>query len=53
MAQFMLNVLTDVDLGTELGVESIQESIDPEQIMWIGLGSGGQAIIKLARARET
>ena len=32
MAQFMLNVLTD-DLGTELGWD-LQESIDPEQIMY-------------------
>ena len=47
MAQLMLNILTDTDLGTELGVEFIQESIDPTQVMWIGLGSGGQAIVEL------
>jgi hypothetical protein len=47
MADFTLKVLTDATLAEESGFEFIQAAIDPTQVMWVGLGSGGQAIIEL------
>ena len=47
MAQFMVDLQTDTALAEEFGFQTVQENLDTTQSMWIGLGSGGQAIIEL------
>lgn len=53
MAQFMLNLQSDVTLAEELGLQTVQDNLDNTQNIWIGLGSGGQAIIELLNQGNT
>ena len=47
MAQFAVDILSNVELAEETGFSDVQDKLNPVDFSMIGLGTGGQAIYEL------
>ena len=53
MAQFSVDILSNLELAESTGFSDVQDKLDPSNISMIGLGTGGQAIYELLAQGNT